>query len=213
MKPTATPVTVRPPPAARADHGRRLRAYRLKRELTATGEPDEPAPAPASAAPQFVIQKHAARQLHYDFRLAIAGTLKSWAVPRGPPFQAGAKTLAIEVEDHPLAYASFEGVIPAGHYGAGTVMVWDRGTFALIGDDDPLQAFHAGKIHLVLHGEKCRGEWTLVRLPPRRPGKPHWLLLKNRRGPGALAPTGPDRSVLTGRTFDEIERAAPPRAG
>lgn len=166
--------------------------------------PDTGSPTAAGELHRFVIQKHAARRLHYDLRLEIDGVLKSWAVPKGPPFVAGQKALAIEVEDHPLAYASFEGVIPAGHYGAGTVMVWDQGDYQLTADQSPGHAWRAGKIHFLLRGEKCRGAWTLVRMSPRQAKHTPWLLLKNRDGLQPALPAGEDRSVISGRTFGEI---------
>src|SRR5436190_8103619 len=124
----------------------------------------------------FVVQKHDATRLHYDFRLEMAGVLKSWAVPKGFPTRRGDRRLAIEVEDHPLEYADFEGTIPEGNYGAGTVMVWDTGAYEVPGED-PVAALRQGKLHLILKGKKLRGEWTLVRTR-QNGGKPQWLLMK-----------------------------------
>src|ERR1700716_2617048 len=127
----------------------------------------------------FVVQKHSATRLHYDFRLAIDGTLKSWAVPKGPSQRHADKRLAVMTEDHPLDYANFEGTIPEGNYGAGTVMVWDLGSYEVSGRD-PLKALKSGKLHLTLRGKKLKGEWTLVRMRPREhENKPQWLLLKS----------------------------------
>lgn len=127
----------------------------------------------------FVVQKHAARRLHYDFRLELDGTLKSWAIPKGPSYDPADKRMAVHVEDHPLDYANFEGVIPAGHYGAGTVIVWDRGTW--IPDEDPEAGYAAGKLKFELRGEKLQGHWTLVRMGGRRQrDQDAWLLIKER---------------------------------
>lgn len=191
-----------------------LRRYHAKRDLSASGEPggSAAAPPPASEFPRFVIQKHDATRLHYDFRLEMDGVLKSWAVPKGVPTSPGDRSLAIEVEDHPLDYGGFEGIIPEGNYGAGTVMLWDRGIYT-VGGGDPARAYREGKIHLGLVGHKCRGEWTLVRLKPRDEDKPQWLLLKN-DGPsharvrGAPKAVARDRSVLTGRTLPQIADGA-----
>jgi bifunctional non-homologous end joining protein LigD len=185
-----------------------LVAYHRKRDLKASGEPGGGSRR-TTAVPTFVIQKHDATRLHYDFRLEADGVLKSWAVPKGLPTKAGAKSLAIEVEDHPLDYGGFEGTIPEGNYGAGTVMLWDRGVYALEGGDFG-KAYRAGRLHLALSGEKIRGEWTLVRMH-QRPGekKTGWLMIRNHasgRIPKlAKARTVPrDNSVLSGLTMVEI---------
>ncbi|HTL67324.1 MAG TPA: non-homologous end-joining DNA ligase [Lacunisphaera sp.] len=192
---------------------RALGAYRRKRNLRRSGEPAGGAAA-AGTAPQFVVQKHDASHLHYDFRLEAGGVLKSWAVPKGLPQRAGDEALAVEVEDHPLDYGGFEGTIPEGNYGAGTVMLWDRGAYALEGGDFA-RAHRQGKLHVALAGRKLRGEWTLVRLRPRgREARKNWLVIKNRslgrlpRAAGeATAPRG--ASVLTGRTMREIAGGPP----
>src|SRR5665811_1802358 len=139
-----------------------LLAYKKKRDFAFTPEPAG-AVARKKSVLSFVIQKHAARSLHYDFRLEMGGTLKSWAVPKGVPFSKGEKRLAVQVEDHPVSYADFEGRIPKGQYGGGTVMLWDTGTYASQ-SGSPLQAWEAGKIHFQLSGQKLEGEWYLVRL-------------------------------------------------
>ena len=146
-----------------------------------------------------MVQKHDATRLHYDFRLGIEGVLKSWAVPKGVPLAPGERRLAVMVEDHPMDYGSFEGIIPAGQYGGGTVMLWDRGTFAAA-DGDAKRALSDGKVNIELRGEKLRGEWTLVRL---RGTTNQWLLIKTGK---ALRPKTPswERSVATGRTLEEI---------
>ncbi|HEX7941605.1 MAG TPA: DNA polymerase ligase N-terminal domain-containing protein [Gemmatimonadaceae bacterium] len=186
-----------------------LRLYHEKRNLAASGEPGEAgAEQPkVGAIRRYVIQKHDATRLHYDFRLEMEGVYRSWAVPKGLPTEAGERTLAVEVEDHPLAYGNFEGTIPEGNYGAGTVMLWDRGNYTVSGVE-PEVAYRQGKIHLALAGEKCVGEWTLVRMRPR-PNDKHnnWLMIKN-SGPQHRAPvTGAERerSVLSGRTMEEID--------
>jgi bifunctional non-homologous end joining protein LigD len=154
-----------------------LREYARKRRFGETPEPGgSTTPGRRGRRPIFVVQLHHARARHYDFRLEVDGTLKSWAVPKGPSYRLGEKRLAVEVEDHPLGYADFEGDIPAGHYGAGHVDLFDRGVWSV--DGDPLEAIAAGKLDFVLHGEKLRGGWKLVRTQQVRSGKPQWLLFK-----------------------------------
>src|SRR5436853_730828 len=134
-----------------------LREYKRKRHFNRTPEPA--GKVAKKSGHSYVIQKHRASHLHYDFRLQIDGVLKSWAVPKGPSLDPSVKRLAMHVEDHPIEYGSFEGTIPEGQYGAGTVMVWDRGTWEPQGD--PEQEYRQGKLHFTLHGEKLRGEWVL----------------------------------------------------
>jgi len=157
-----------------------LQDYRKKRDFQLTREPSgEHIPRAKQVALPFVIQKHAARALHYDFRLALDGTLKSWAVPKGPSLDPHDKRMAVQVEDHPLAYAGFEGTIPAGQYGAGSVIVWDRGSWTPVGD--ARAGLREGKLKFQLHGEKLSGGWTLVRLRGRADEtKAPWLLIKER---------------------------------
>jgi bifunctional non-homologous end joining protein LigD len=155
----------------------KLSAYHAKRDFAATPEPRGRAHR-AGKALSFVIQKHDARRLHYDFRLELDGTLKSWAVPKGPSFDPHDKRLAVHVEDHPLEYGSFEGTIPPGHYGAGTVIVWDRGEW--IPQGDPLAGYRAGKLKFTLRGEKLHGDWTLVRTHGRGGTQDQWLLIKEK---------------------------------
>ena len=182
-----------------------LADYKAKRDFRKTAEPKggKPLPKAVRGASHFVIQKHAARRLHYDFRLQMEGVLKSWALPKGLPWAKGEKHLAVEVEDHPIEYENFEGVIPEGQYGGGTVMVWDRGTYYVYGEQ-PLKSLAEGKLHLVLDGEKARGEWTLVRIRGRDNEKNQWLILKT--GDKAKAPSKKteDQSVKTGRTMKQI---------
>src|SRR5256885_1332702 len=136
-----------------------LKAYKAKRNFKRTGEPKgrKARRPPRQRTLSFVVQKHAASRLHYDFRLEMEGVLKSWAVPKGFPLRKGEGRLAVQVEDHPLDYADFEGTIPSGNYGAGTVMVWDKGTYQ-VRNAEPLQALEAGKIPLTLAGEKLKGD-------------------------------------------------------
>jgi bifunctional non-homologous end joining protein LigD len=159
-----------------------LRDYARKRRFDQTPEPDADARGRRGHRPVFVVQLHHASVRHYDFRLEIDGALKSWAVPKGPSLRVGEKRLAVEVEDHPLAYADFEGDIPEGHYGAGHVDVFDHGVWSC--DGDPLQALAAGKIDFVLHGDRLGGGWKLVRTA-KPASKPQWLLIKRDDGHAA----------------------------
>jgi bifunctional non-homologous end joining protein LigD len=192
-----------------------LREYARKRDFARTPEPrGRPAPR-RSAAPLFVVQKHAASRLHWDFRLEMDGVLKSWAVPKGPSLDPSDKRLAMHVEDHPLEYGDFEGVIPEGEYGGGTVMLWDRGTWTPAGD--PQQGYRAGTLKFRLDGKRLRGGWALVRMRGRdaRDGERTWLLIKEKDAeakPGwdASKIEGKAASVATGRTMERIA-AAPAR--
>ena len=153
-----------------------LAEYKRKRDFKKTPEPAGKV-APSRGALQFVVQKHAASRLHYDFRLELDGTLVSWAVPKGPSLDPHVRRMAVHVEDHPLGYASFEGVIPKGQYGAGTVEVWDRGVWIPIGD--PREGLRKGKIKFELEGEKLRGVWNLVRINSQKDERQEpWLLIK-----------------------------------
>jgi bifunctional non-homologous end joining protein LigD len=198
-----------------------LEQYRRKRDFSRTPEPaggkrPRRRPAPPAAGPSFVVQKHAARRLHYDFRLEMDGVLKSWAVPKGPSLDPHEKRLAVQVEDHPIEYGDFEGVIPPGEYGGGTVLLWDRGTWRSL-EGEPLEAWRKGKLKLELQGEKLRGGWTLVRMTGPRAGdnRENWLLIKEN---DATARPGSDdalvreqvRSAASGQTIEEIA-ADPPR--
>lgn len=184
-----------------------LREYHRKRAFERTPEPEGSGKG-AFPGRQFVVQKHAARQLHYDFRLELDGVLKSWAVPKGPSLDPSIKSLAVHVEDHPLEYATFEGVIPEEEYGGGTVMVWDHGTWDPAGD--PQKAYQQGRLKFQLNGEKLRGAWTLVRMTGKasEDGK-NWLLIK--KGDDAARPAErydvlaeKPRSVLSGRDLETI---------
>ena len=196
------------------DGGAALREYRRKRHFARTPEPrGEVAPERRGGDRAFVVQKHAASRLHYDFRLELEGVLKSWAVPKGPSLDPADKRLAMHVEDHPLEYGGFEGVIPKGEYGGGTVMLWDRGTWRPEGD--PHRAYRAGNLKFTLEGEKLRGGWALVRIRDRRQARDDersWLLIKHDDAEARPADryrvveARPD-SVATGRTLDAIAAA------
>jgi len=188
-----------------------LKIYQAKRRFGVTAEPKgKLARRPAHA---FVIQKHAARRLHYDLRLELDGVMKSWAVTRGPSLVPGEKRLAVQVEDHPIAYNKFEGTIPQGEYGGGTVMIWDRGTWAP--EHDPHKGLRKGHLSFALDGEKLHGGWHLVRMH-KRPGekRDNWLLIKQHDDAARGArdkdiPEEKSRSVVTGRSLDEIAKGAP----
>jgi len=184
-----------------------LKTYQRKRDFAKTAEPSG-AERAAELGNSFVVQKHAASHLHYDFRLEMDGVLKSWAVAKGPSVDPAVKRLAVQVEDHPLAYGGFEGTIPKGQYGGGTVMLWDRGTWEPT-ESDPHEAYRSGRLKFRLKGEKMKGLWALVRMKPR-PGDrtPNWLLIKDKDD--KARPGVPDklleedRSVKTRREMDEI---------
>jgi DNA ligase D-like protein (predicted 3'-phosphoesterase) len=150
-----------------------LESYRKKRDFARTPEP-RPEDGPARTGREdliYVIQKHAASRLHWDLRLEEGGVLKSWAVPKEPPSEPGVRRLAVEVEDHTLAYAGFEGTIPEGEYGAGKVEIWDKGTYVLLEKTE-------GKRVVDLHGRKLRGPYALVRIKEKKPGEKPWLFFK-----------------------------------
>jgi bifunctional non-homologous end joining protein LigD len=212
-----------PPPAAPPG----LDEYRRKRDFSRTSEPAGGQPAhPSTTRRTFVVHKHDASQLHYDLRLELGGVLKSWAVPKGPSLDPKERRLAVQVEDHPLEYAAFEGTIPEGEYGAGTVMLWDSGwwepdeAWMREGKGDrggkvltPEQALAKGDLKFVLHGQKLRGSWALVQMKGR--GDKNWLLIKHRdewARPGSnITQEAPD-SVATGRSLEQIAAGAPPNA-
>jgi bifunctional non-homologous end joining protein LigD len=184
-----------------------LTEYKRKRDFKKTSEPaGKPVPKKIKGASRFVIQKHAARRLHYDFRLEMEGVLKSWALPKGLPWKRGEKHLAVEVEDHPIEYEDFEGVIPEGQYGGGTVMMWDRGTYYVYGEQ-PLKSLREGKLHLLLDGKKAKGEWTLVRIRGREGEKNQWLILKTGDDTKPISNKLDDQSAKTGRTMKQIADA------
>jgi bifunctional non-homologous end joining protein LigD len=196
---------------ARRARGDSLEEYRRKRHFDATPEPKGHVAPRKRGALRYVIQKHAARQLHFDLRLELDGVMKSWAVPKGPSLDPSVKRLAMEVEDHPIEYNAFEGTIPEGEYGGGTVMLWDVGTYgpAEPGDRDPedvlREGYRKGDLKFVLDGARLKGSFVLVRM--KREGKPQWLLIKHRDEyamPGVEIVSDDDRSVATGRTMQEI---------
>ena len=185
-----------------------LAEYNAKRDFSKTKEPAGKVPKAKGKTLHFVIQKHAASHLHYDFRLELDGVMKSWAVPKGPSLDPSVRRLAMEVEDHPISYNTFEGTIPQGEYGGGTVMLWDRGTYEAEdggGPESLRRGYDRGDLKIVLHGERLEGGWVLVRL--RRPGRPQWLLIKHR---DEHADEGRDiteentTSVTTNRTMEQI---------
>ena len=190
--------------------GKKLSAYRAKRDFTKTAEPSGAARIRRSKHLRFVIQKHDATRLHYDLRLELDGVFKSWAVTKGPSLDPADKRLAVEVEDHPIDYGDFEGTIPRGQYGGGTVMVWDRGYWAPIGDKSPEQQLRDGELKFVLVGDKLEGSWVLVRIKNDRAGnkRTNWLLIKHRdqtatpgKGDSILSK---DRSAASKRTMSQI---------
>jgi bifunctional non-homologous end joining protein LigD len=182
-----------------------LAEYKAKRDFAKTPEPK--AKRERAKGNSFVIQKHAARRTHFDFRLEKDGVLKSWAVTRGPSLDPHEKRLAVRTEDHPLEYGGFEGVIPKGEYGGGPVMVWDRGTWEPIGDPD--EGLAKGDLKFRLHGNRLKGDWVLVRMKKDRTGgkRENWLLIKKRDdyARDGYEPTQEfDTSVKSGRTMDQI---------
>jgi bifunctional non-homologous end joining protein LigD len=194
-----------------SSRGQQLEEYRRKRDFTKTAEPAGGSTRSARK-PAFVIQKHAARNMHYDLRLEHDGVMKSWAVPKGPSLDPSVKRLAMEVEDHPIEYNKFEGTIPRGEYGGGTVMLWDRGTYSYGGTNpDPAeglrQGYEKGDFKFVLNGKRLKGSWALVRMRSDRSGKPQWLLIKHKDEyavPGSDVTADQQTSVATGRTMEEI---------
>lgn len=188
-----------------------LATYRRKRDFDTTPEPSGAvSPAEGSETPRFVVQRHRATRLHYDLRLEIDGVLASWAVPKGPTLDPGVRRMAVHVEDHPLEYATFEGVIPHGEYGGGDVVVWDHGTWEPYGTDDPAQAVRDGELHAELYGEKLRGRFVLVRTGKGSDDSDQWLLL-HKHDDHAIEGWDPEehpRSVVSGRTNEEV-RADP----
>ncbi len=189
---------------------KKLATYRAKRDFRKTSEPSGQTSIQPAEYPRFVIQKHDATRLHYDLRLEVGGVFKSWAVTRGPSLDPADKRLAVEVEDHPLDYGDFEGTIPKGQYGGGTVMLWDRGFWVPEGNADPAKALEGGELKFILAGEKLHGSWVLVRMRHDRTGgkRTNWLLIKHKDEFAIDAKKGSvldqDQSVASGRTMDQI---------
>jgi bifunctional non-homologous end joining protein LigD len=186
----------------------KISSYRQMRDFTRTAEPSGERKVAPAQYPRFVIQKHAATRLHYDLRLEVDGVFKSWAVTKGASLDPKQRRLAVETEDHPLDYGDFEGTIPKGEYGGGTVMLWDRGFWAA--DGDAAKALRKGELRFTLVGEKLQGSWVLVRLRrDREHGKrTNWLLIKRhdgyeRDGEGDIL-VEQDRSVASRRSMEEI---------
>src|SRR5689334_6039644 len=196
-----------------------LAEYRRKRDFSRTEEPsgDQPAKPASAGRLRFVIQKHAASHLHFDLRLELDGVMKSWAVPKGPSLDPSVKRLAMQVEDHPIDYNTFEGTIPKGEYGGGTVMLWDRGTYssdtAASSDEEEdvlREQLRKGDLKITFHGERLHGSFALIRMKYSRDGssssKPQWLLIKHRDEYSTTDDVVAENmtSVDTGRTMDEI---------
>jgi bifunctional non-homologous end joining protein LigD len=192
-------------PPEKRDDADSLQRYRSKRDFSKTAEPSGICSKQSEhIALAFVVQKHHASNLHYDFRLELDGVMLSWAVPKGPSYDPTVKRMAIRVEDHPVSYNTFEGTIPKGQYGAGTVIIWDRGTWAPI--EDPREAIAAGKIAFTINGQKLHGLWELVRI--RKPGQKRqdpWLLFKKH---DAFERAASDYDVLTALPDSVVSKPA-----
>lgn len=214
QKSRTTPAAKGRPAARKPQPAQELSTYRAKRDFTRTGEPSGTVRVASAPQLRFVIQQHAATRLHYDFRLELDGVFKSWAVTRGPSLDPRDKRLAVEVEDHPLDYGDFEGTIPKGQYGGGTVQIWDRGYWL---SRDPHAGLAKGDLKFALDGEKLHGEWVLVRMAHDRDGgkRTNWLLIKHRdayaRDDKAGDLLAQDRSVASGRTLEEIAQGKGPK--
>ena len=198
----------------RGSKSRALVEYERKRDFTKTAEPAGKVRPRSKRGLRFVIQKHAASHLHYDFRLELDGVMKSWAVPKGPSYDPKVRRLAMQVEDHPIEYNQFEGTIPQGEYGGGTVMLWDRGTYEAEdggGEAAARDGYDRGDLKIVMHGKRMFGGWVLVRMRRDEAGRAQWLLIKHRDefanaevDVTALATT----SVASGRTMEQIASRA-----
>src|SRR5205085_9570220 len=187
-------------PVTKTTRSGALKQYERKRDFAVTKEPPPvPKRSHQGSRRRFVIQKHAASHLHYDFRLEMSGVLKSWAVPKGPPYAVDERRLARETEDHPIAYLDFEGTIPKGQYGGGTVMVWDIGTYEINEGN-----YWKGKLRIHLDGKKLKGEFTIERTPD---GKGNWTLIKSEKSMRPVSAKKDDQSALTGRSMAEIAEA------
>jgi bifunctional non-homologous end joining protein LigD len=201
-KSAASKSTTRKSAAKKSASPTPLAEYNRKRDFSRTKEPEGRVPKQKGKALQFVIQKHAASHLHYDFRLELDGVMKSWAVPKGPSLDPSVRRLAMEVEDHPISYNTFEGTIPAGEYGGGTVMLWDRGTYDAEdggGAESLRRGYAKGDLKITMKGKRLRGSWVLVRM--NRPGRPQWLLIKHRD-----ETADPDRDITAEYTTSVVSR-------
>lgn len=192
-----------------------LAEYERKRDFTKTAEP-RGKKTRSTQQLVFVVQKHSATRLHFDLRLELDGVMKSWAVPKGPSLDPAEKRLAMEVEDHPIEYNAFEGIIPKGQYGGGTVMIWDQGIYTYGNDDmDPLEGlrrgYAEGDLKFVMLGERLKGSFVLVRMKGKKVSGREWLLIKHKDDyakPGSDVVEEYDTSVVTGRTMDKIAKEA-----
>jgi len=192
----------------RSKRSEALQTYAAKRDFGKTEEPKPSVPRRSAQGSRrrFVVQKHAASNLHYDFRLEMHSVLKSWSVPKGIPFKEDERRLAMPTEDHPIDYLDFEGIIPKGQYGGGTVMVWDIGTYELIEGN-----YYKGFLRFHLNGTKVKGEWTLNRLTngkDERDSRDKWYLIKTSKNTRAVSKKRDDESALTKRTMTQIAAAA-----
>jgi len=189
-----------------------LKTYRAKRDFTKTKEPSGTRKVLRTEHLRLVVQKHAASHLHWDLRLELNGVFKSWAVTKGPSIDPADKRLAVEVEDHPLDYGDFEGIIPKGEYGGGVVQMWDRGYWIPQDARDPEESLEKGELKFVMAGKRMRGSWVLVRLRKNRgrDTRKNWLLIKHKdqyaEPGGTAALMEEDKSVASGRTMDQIAR-------
>ncbi|HVX40865.1 MAG TPA: DNA polymerase ligase N-terminal domain-containing protein [Gemmatimonadaceae bacterium] len=187
-----------------------LTEYKAKRNFSRTREPEGRVGRGPKHKLHFVIQKHAASHLHFDFRLELDGVMKSWAVPKGPSYDPQVRRLAMQVEDHPIEYNTFEGTIPEGEYGGGTVMLWDRGTYepeAGGGEEALRDGYERGDLKILMHGTRMRGGWVLVRMRTDERGRSQWLLIKHRddfADPGYDVVADETTSVVSGRSMEEI---------
>lgn len=183
-----------------------LKTYQKKRKFNQTPEPRGKIAKP-KATPLFVVQKHQARQLHYDFRLEAEGVLKSWAVPKGPSMNPAYKRLAMMVEDHPYDYKDFEGVIPSGNYGAGTVIVWDRGNYAPLNAKSIIAGLKKGEVKFALNGKKLKGGFVLIKM--KRRGENAWLLIKEKdEHAKKIDIIKQDKSVKSGKTLEQVAKSS-----
>ncbi|HEV8123930.1 MAG TPA: DNA polymerase ligase N-terminal domain-containing protein [Gemmatimonadales bacterium] len=203
------------PTSAKAGPSPSLAEYERKRDFTKTAEP-RGKKTKSTKQLVFVVQKHAATRLHFDLRLELDGVMKSWAVPKGPSLDPAEKRLAMEVEDHPIEYNAFEGIIPKGQYGGGTVMIWDRGIYTYGNDDmDPVEGlrrgYHGGDLKFVMLGERLKGSFVLVRMKGKKVSGREWLLIKHQDDfakPGSDVVKEYDTSVVSNRTMDKIAKEA-----